>query len=295
MSIPNYFADADANFDDADFVIFGVLYDKTSTFRKGSKKGPLEIRKASWNFETYNFFNDVDVKDIKIHDYGDLDLLDLTPAEMVEKVKNFTNRLIEEGKFPIALGGEHSITSGIVSSFSKDIAVISLDAHMDFRDIYENENFNHACVMKRVLDHIDIKNIAILGVRSAEKEEYIDAKNKGLFFIDSFEIKNKGVKGAIDKTKNYLKDKDIYLTIDIDVIDPAYAPGTGTPEPFGITPFDVKEVIESFSDKIVGFDIVEVNPEYDHGQTAVLSCKLLRNVIESVYKSIKKGHWDKIP
>ena len=288
METPNYFADADANFADADFVIFGVPFDKTSTFRKGSKKGPIEIRKASWNFETYNFFKDIDIKDIKIHDYGDLEVLDLTPAEMVEKVKNFTNGLIEKGKFPIALGGEHSISSGIVSSFPRDIAVLSLDAHMDFRNIYENEKFNHACVMKRILDHIDIKNIAILGVISAEKEEYIYSKNKGLFFIDSFEIKDQGIKKVINKTKNYLKDKDIYLTIDIDVIDPAYAPGTGTPEPFGITPFDAKEIIESFSDKLVGFDIVEVNPEYDNGQTAVLACKLLRTLIESVHKSVKK-------
>ncbi len=288
MDTPNYFADADANFNEADFVIYGVPFDKTSTFRKGSKKGPIEIRKASWNFETYNFFNDVDLKDIKIHDYGDLELLDLTPSEMVEKVNNFSENLIKKNKFPVAIGGEHSITSGILSSFPKDTAVLSLDAHMDFRNTYENEKYNHACVMKRISEHIDIKNIAILGVRSAEKDEYIDAKNKGLFFVDSFEIKENGVIDTIDKTKSYLKNKNIYLTIDIDVIDPSYAPGTGTPEPFGITPFDVKEIIESFSDKLVGFDIVEVNPNYDHGQTSVLACKLLRILIESVYKSIKK-------
>ena len=287
MEFPNYFADADANLGDSDFVIFGAPYDKTSTFRKGARKGPNAIRHASWNFETYNFLNDTDIKDIKIHDYGDLELEGLKPSEMVKKVRNFTKDLLKKNKFPIALGGEHSITAGIIPAFNSDIAVLSLDAHMDFRNSYENEKYSHACVIRRISEHIDIKNIAVLGVRSAEKEEYEVAKKDGLFFVDSFEIKDIGINQVIKKIKARFKNKKIYLTIDIDAIDPAYAPGTGTPEPFGITPFDVKEIIESFSDGLVGFDLVEVCPD-DSGQTSVLACKIVRLLIENVCKSYKK-------
>ncbi len=122
-----------------------------------------------------------------------------------------------------------------------------------------------------------------MGIRSAEKEEFEEAKNLGLFYIDAFNIKKMGIKNAIDKTKNYLKNKKLYLTVDIDVIDPAYAPGTSTPEPFGLKPIDILECIESFSSNLVGFDIVEVCPSYDNGQTALLAAKFIRLLIENKY------------
>jgi len=256
MNFPNYFADAESSFNDADFVIFGVPYDKTSSFRLGASKAPKEIRQASWNFETYNIKTGNDLRDIRFHDYGDLDVINDTPDNMVKKVNKFASELISKNKFPIALGGEHSITPGIVSAFPKDTAVVSLDAHMDFRQEYEDESNNHACAIRRIADHIDIKNIAVLGIRSAEKEEFEEAKKQNLFYIDSYNIKENGIKNAIEQTKKYLGNKKIYLTLDIDVIDPAYAPGTSTPEPFGISSFDVLECIKAFSLQLVGFDVV---------------------------------------
>ncbi len=282
MNFPNYFADADASFDEADFVIFGIPYDKTSSFRKGANKAPKAIRKASWNFETYNFKTDFDLKDVKIHDYGNLDIEDDSPEEMIKKVKNFTSKILKKNKFPVAIGGEHSVTPGIIQAYPKDIAVLSFDAHMDFRDQYENEKYNHACVIKRISDYIDIKNIAVLGVRSSEKEEYMNAKKQNLFFIDSFEIKKDGIKKAINKTKSILGNKKLYLTLDIDVIDPAYAPGTSTPEPFGINPFEIMEIVDIFSKKLIGFDLVEVCPTYDDGETSILAAKIIRKIIENV-------------
>jgi len=287
MNFPNYFADADASLDEADFVIFGVPYDKTSSFRKDARHAPDKIREASWNFETYDFRTGADLKDIKIHDYGNLEVCDDTPSQMIEKVTNFTRNLLKKNKFPIVIGGDHSITPGIIKAYSKDIAVISLDAHIDFRDIYENEKYNHACVIKRISEHIDIKNIAVIGLRSAEKEEYYNAKKTGLYFVDSFEIKKNGITQSIKKTNSYLKNKKIYLTLDIDCIDSSYAPGTSTPEPFGITPFDLIDIIDAFSQKLVGFDIVEVCPSYDYGETSILASKLIRQVIINVYKNIK--------
>ncbi len=282
MKFPDYFADAESSFDKAKFVIFGVPYDKTSSFRFGASLAPNEIRQASWNFETFNFRTGFDLKDVKFHDYGDLNVEDKTPGDMIGEVKRFTSKILSKNKFPIALGGEHSITPGIVQAFSKDISVISLDAHFDFRQKYEDSPFNHACTSRRIADHVGIKNIALIGIRSADKEEFVDAKSLGLFYMDSFEIKENGIKKALDRTKRYLGDRKIYLTLDIDVLDPAYAPGTSTPEPFGLTPFDIVECIDFFSSNLIGFDVVEVCPTYDKGETALLAAKLIRYLIEQV-------------
>lgn len=283
MNFPDYFADAESSFDTADFIIFGVPYDKTSSFRIGASKAPKEIRQASWNFETYNFKTGHDLRDIKFHDYGDLDVKNDGPQIMVKKVRDFTSKILSKNKFPIALGGEHSITPGVIQAYPEDIAVLSLDAHIDFRKQYENEPYNHACVIRRLADHIDIKNIAVIGIRSADKEEFEDAKKQNLFYIDSFEIKKLGIKKAMDKTKTFLKNKQIYFTLDIDVIDLSHAPGTSTPEPFGLTTFDVLECIECFSPKLIGFDVVEVCPSYDKGQTALIAARLVRSIIENVH------------
>lgn len=287
MNFPNYFADAESNFNDAEFVIFGVPYDKTSSFRHGASQAPKEIRQAGWNFETYYLKTGVDLKDIKFHDYGDIDVKNDKPEIMIRKVREFTSKLLEKNKFPIAIGGEHSITPGIIQAFPKDIAVLSLDAHIDFRQQYENEPYNHACAVRRIADHVDIKNIAVVGIRSAEKEEFEEAKTNKLFYIDSFFIRNNGIKKAIDETKKYLKNKRIYLSLDIDVIDPAYAPGTSTPEPFGITPFDVLECIDAFSPQLIGFDVVEVCPPFDKGETALLAAKFVRYVIDRTWTNRK--------
>jgi len=283
MNFPNFFADAESDFNEAEFVIFGVPYEKTSSFRYGAGKAPKEIRQASWNFETYDLRTGIDLKDIQVHDYGNLDVDNIGSEEMVEKVKDFTSSLLAENKFPIAVGGEHSITPGVVKAFPNDIAVLFLDAHMDFRERYENDVNNHACAMRRVGDHIKRKNIAVLGVRSAEKEEFDSVREFGIFYCDAFSIRKAGVSEAIQKTKEHLKEKKIYLTLDIDVIDPAYAPGASTPEPFGLTPFDILEIIEAFSPQLIGFDIVEVCPPYDNGETALLAAKLLRSLIGAVW------------
>ena len=283
MNFPDFFADAESSFNEAEFIIFGVPYDKTSSYRKGASKAPKEIRQASWNFETFNFKTEKDLRDIKIHDYGNLDVKNDKPQEMISKVKDFTSMVLKKNKFPIALGGEHSITSGIIQAFPKDTAVLLLDAHIDFRQQYENEMYNHACVTRRISDHIEINNIAVIGIRSAEKEEFEEAKKQGLFYIDAFDIRKKGINRILNKLKDVFRNKPIYLTLDIDVIDISLAPGTSTPEPFGLTSFDVLEIIDHFSSQLVGFDVVEVCPEYDKGQTALIAAKVVRYIIEYVF------------
>lgn len=284
MEFPDYFADAESSFDDASFILFGVPFEKTSSFRHGADKGPSEIRQASWNFERYDLRTGINFEDILIHDYGDLDVKKLNSKELFDTVKTFTSTVLRKQKIPIAIGGDHSITPGAVSAFPKDIAVLSLDAHMDFRQEYKNDIYNHACVIRRIADHIPLENIAVLGLRSAEKEEYQQAQQQGLFFRDAFSINNTGLKTIIQQTKTLLKGKKIYLTLDIDVVDPAYAPGTSTPEPCGLTPMQVIEIIEAFSPQLIGCDLVEVCPPYDQGQTAVLAAKLIKIYLGLMWK-----------
>jgi agmatinase len=285
MDFPNYFADAESSFDDASFILFGVPFEKTSSFRHGADKAPYELRQASWNFERYDLRTGINFEEILVHDYGDLNVQNLTSKEVFETTKTFTSKLLVKKKIPIAIGGDHSITPGIIAAFPKDIAVISLDAHMDFRQKYKNDIYNHACVIRRVADHIPLQNIAVLGIRSAEKEEYEQAQEQGLFFRDAFTINKIGIGKSIQQTKTHLKGKQIYLTLDIDVVDPAYAPGTSTPEPFGFTPLDVLEIIEAFSPQLIGCDVVEVCPPYDHGQTAVLAAKLVQTFISGIWRN----------
>lgn len=285
MDFPNYFADAESSFENASFILFGVPFEKTSSFRHGADKAPYEVRQASWNFERHDLRTGINFEEILVHDYGDLDVQNLTSKEVFETTKTFTSKLLVKKKIPIAIGGDHSITPGIIAAFPKDIAVISLDAHMDFRQKYKNDIYNHACVIRRVAEHIPLQNIAVLGIRSAEKEEYEQAQEQGLFFRDAFTINKIGIEKIIQQTKTHLKGKQIYLTLDIDVVDPAYAPGTSTPEPFGLTPMDVLEIIEAFSPQLIGCDVVEVCPPYDHGQTAVLAAKLVQTFISEIWRN----------
>ena len=285
MDFPNYFADAESSFDSASFILYGVPFEKTSSFRHGADKAPYEVRQASWNFERYDLRTGINFEEIRVHDYGDLDVKTMTSKEVFEATKVFSSMVLAKQKIPIGIGGDHSITPGIITAFPEDIAVVSLDAHMDFRQKYKNDIYNHACVVRRIADHIPLQNIVVVGIRSAEKEEYEQAKQLGLFFLDAFTLNTGGLQKSIQQIKTRLKGKHIYLTLDIDVVDPAHAPGTSTPEPFGLTPLQVIDIIEAISPQLIGCDLVEVCPPYDHGQTAVLAAKLLQTCISCIWKN----------
>ncbi len=269
------FADCEHSFEDADYVIMGIPFDRTTSFRAGCRDAPDSVRRSSYNLEMYMFEHDHDIGDLKVHDMGDLDEY-AQVDEMVEAAWIEASRIVDAGKFPITIGGEHSVTVPIVKAFSKDISVISVDAHTDFRDEYMGMKNSHACVMRRCADHVGKDNVASLGVRSISKEE-VDA---GLpFHVDSFTILEKGMEWAAERALDHLKNEKVYLTVDIDGIDPAYAPGTGTPEPFGLLPLHVKKLINIIGERLVGFDVVEVSPPYDNGNTSVLAARLIREAM----------------
>lgn len=287
MKFPNYFIDATSSFGQSKYVIFGIPYDKTGSFRKGTCKAPYSIRQSSWNFESYDLLTGIDLKDVNIHDYGDLDIRkDENFSDMKNTVISFVNRVIKNNKIPIAIGGEHTVSFPIVDAIRNiedDICIVVFDAHLDFKDIYNDDHHSHACVSRRISEVVGVDNMAILGVRSGTREEFEYGKKKGLFYINSYDINTNGIELAVKKTLDKFKNKKLYLTLDIDVIDPSFAPGTSTPEPFGISPFDVLKSIESFSSQIIGFDLVEVCPPYDHGETSLLAAKIIKYVIENIY------------
>lgn len=279
MDFPNYFADAEASFSSAEYIIYGIPYEQTSSFRHGADKAPTHIRQASWNFETYNIRTKTDIQDIKIHDYGDLPVQQLSSNDMKSTVTTFASNLQKENKFGIALGGDHSITPGIVETLPKDTIILSLDAHLDYRQQYENNPMNHACVNKRISDHLSPDQIYVIGVRSAEKEEYHQAQQDKLNIIDIQLLKKNGFDKEMKTLYDKLQNQSIYLTLDIDVIDPAFAPATSTPEPFGLTPWELLTVFTLFSNNLIGMDLVEICPGFDHGQTALLAAKIIREML----------------
>ncbi|MDD1770942.1 MAG: agmatinase [Methanomassiliicoccales archaeon] len=273
------FAFATASFEKAEFVIVGVPFDRTTSFRSGARAGPNAIREASYNFEPYVFEHDLLVTDVAIHDAGNIE--DLGHAEdMIRETKEVVSSIIKAGKFPILVGGEHTITIPAVQAH-KDIGVITVDAHLDFRDEYMNNKFSHACVLRRNADHVGIENVLAFGVRSISIDE---KKAKMPEYIDAYAIHEEGVEKAFKRALNMMRRENIYFSLDIDGIDPAYAPGTGTPEPFGLTSMDVKRCINMLGPRLIGFDVVEVSPPYDKGNTAGLAARMIIEAIAVVHK-----------
>lgn len=277
-----HFADADDDYESSDFVIFGVPYDGTSSYRHGSKFAPDEIRKASYNLESYLFEQDVDLRDIKIHDMGNIGNLDEfgNVEEVIDAVYFTISKVMDDGKFPVMLGGEHSITTGVAKYLKEieDAGIIFIDAHADFRDEYLGNRYGHACVARRSYELLNGKIISI-GVRSASREEMEYARKIGYEWLSSYQFMDIGWERAIKEAMEKLDTDKIYLSIDIDGLDPSYAPGTGTPEYFGLSPVDVKRIIDFLGNRLIGGDVVEVNPEYDNGNTSVLAARLVQEII----------------
>ena len=274
------FADAVSDFDDAQFVVVGAPFDKTTTYRSGARFAPTTVRETSQTFERENFEHGVTFEDIKAHDGGDL-FEEGTVDEMVSSIEAEARRIVFAKKFPIFIGGEHSISPPIVKAFG-DVSVITIDAHLDFREEYQGLRNSHACAHRRIVDHVGKGNAFAFGVRSISGDEDV----KQALYADAFRIRREGTEKVFEEMLKKLRRKPIYLSLDIDGIDPAYAPGTGTPEPFGLTPWDVRYVIDKIADRLVGFDVVEICPPYDNGNTSVLGARMMREVMAVKWKAM---------
>ena len=285
MSYGIGYAGAEAEYSDADVVIYGIPYDHTCCFKAGAREGPTAIRRASYNFEEIHFEHGIHQNLPAVCDWGNCDDFVL-PEDMFEEVDFCMGPAIREGKFPIAIGGEHTINMPIIKNFDKDISMISIDAHLDSRDEYLGTPYSHACVTRRAAEHIGLENIFVIGCRAIGEEE-LD-RDDPVAFASSYEVMDHGIDWAINKALESVKNDKVYLTIDIDGIDPAFAPGTGTPEPFGLMPYDVKKVINAIGDRLCGFDVVEVCPPADPaGITSVLAARYINEVIAVVGKNLR--------
>ena len=275
------FADAVASYDTARIVLFGVPFDRTCSFRGGSRWAPDAIREASYNFETYMMDHGRDILEVKFHDLGNLEEF-ATTTDMVKSVSETSAKIANAGKIPIAIGGEHSIAPAVVRGLPKDVGVIGLDAHLDFRDSYSDDKWSHACSQRRIGEHVGFDRTVYAGVRSFSAEEKEDRERLGLTFISAYEIHQRGIERAIDRALHAVGREKVHLTIDTDAIDPAFAPAVGNPEPFGLTPLQVKAVVDALGPKLVGMDINEVSPAWDHGQTALLAARFVREAIMAI-------------
>ncbi|WP_019178098.1 agmatinase [Methanomassiliicoccus luminyensis] len=286
MSLPGItFLGADSSYEDAKYIIVGVPFDRTTTYRPGTRSAPNAIREASYNFEKFLFEHNIDLNDVKTHDMGDLGDYE-SPQEMVEAAGEVAKRIVRDGKFPIFLGGEHSVSIPAITAF-KDVGVISIDAHLDYRDSYMGQRYSHACVSRRTAEHVGRDNLLVFGIRSMSKEEAaLDDKPE---YIDAYTIAEEGVEKAFKRALNIIKKDKIYLSLDIDGIDPAFAPGTGVPEPFGLTSLDVKKCISMLGPRMVGFDVVEISPPFDKGNTSALGARMVQEAIAVSWKYRSKG------
>lgn len=267
------FADADAEYSSADYVLFGVPFDGTTSFKAGCRDAPLAIRQVSYNIETYLPFYDLEMTDVSVHDMGDM-YVECLPDLMVEQVADAVSDLMKDEKVPIMMGGEHSVTIGAVQTLKPKWYVVC-DAHLDMQDEYRGSPFNHDCVTARVSEAVS--NIVIIGARSGCKEEFEFAReNYHLYTAD--DVEEQGIRSVLDEVSALIGDDSLYLSIDADAIDCCLTPGLGTPEPFGLSPADVRAVIRRLSKNAVGFDYVEVLPN-DEGQTAMVAAHMIREFI----------------
>ena len=290
MFLPNSLIDALSDYKEALYVIFGVPFDNTSSYRAGSRWAPDAIRKASANFESYNPTFDIDLVDLAIHDAGNLET-SASVDETLQELYEASKELLNEEKLPIMLGGEHSLSFAPVKACKElagdDFGVLILDAHLDLRDGYRGLQNNHACVSRNILERVT-KNLVSIGVRSGPEEEWVFARENKLKYYTADEVRTTGMVEVLKEALEWLDCTQLYLSLDMDAIDPAYAPGLGTPEPFGLTALEVRTAVRTLAPFSMAFDIVEIAPEYDSGQTALLGAKLMREFIAAHAASLRK-------
>jgi len=257
--------------------IFGVPFDSTHSYKPGCRFGPDVIRDAFNNIEIFHPQFQVDLESANIKDYGNIQHT-VVATEMLTMVEKVTSELRKENKILITLGGEHLLTLGTYMSFPKETGYIVFDAHYDLRDEYANTKLSHAAYLRRLVEKRGAENIIHVGARSFVREELEFLTKHKINSISDKEIRlgNAGrlLKDAVSRFD------ELYVSIDLDVVDPAFAPGVGNPEAVGITSRELYDMISSLENKkITGSDVVELNPSFDNGSTASLAAKMISTII----------------
>ncbi len=289
VSHSTVFSGFQKTFEEADYVVLGVPFDVTSTYRTGARFGPYAIREASLNIETYSFRSCIDVENLRIHDLGDLHISTDT-EQTLERLAKVIKEILEAGKIPVTIGGEHTVTLGVLKGFgnkASKTAVLSFDAHLDLRDEFMGLKVSHATFMRRLNEQLKLTKILEVGTRAVCKEELDYAKKAGIEFITTQQIINDGAGQALKLLKQKLADvKSVYVSVDMDVLDPAYAPAVQNPEPDGLESHTLLDILCSVCDRrIIGFDVVEIAPNYDTGLSAIHAAKVIFEVLCSIEKA----------
>jgi agmatinase len=275
---PFTFGRRETKLEDADYAILGVPYDSSQSYRVGSRLAPLAIREASREIEDYDMLESFDLLDLKICDLGDVEVSPGDFNETLQRTEKSVKEILRRKVVPIIIGGEHTVSYCILKAYESPPLYIVLDAHLDFRDEYLNNKFSHACTVRRVGELLGYENILAIGIRSASKGEINDARRLGLQFLDFNQCKS--LQKAAETISRRTEGKDIYLSIDADVLDPREARGVSNPEPPGLTYGELLEFIRALENaKLVGMDLVEICPLYD-SYTPILGAKIIFKVLE---------------
>ena len=285
MILPNIetFIGCESSFEEASIVLYGAPFDSTTSFRPGARFGPAAMRHESFGLETYSPYQDRDLMDIRVFDSGDLELCFGSSEMALSDIEKRAEEILNAGKFPLLLGGEHLVTLAAVRAAAAkypNLHIIHFDAHADLRDDYLGAKLSHACVLRRCHEILGDGHIHQFCIRSGEREEFQFARKHTDFHPFTFD--------GLEKTVKELKEKQVpvYFTIDLDCLDPSVFPGTGTPEAGGVSFMELLEAIRTVSQvNLVGADVNELAPMLDaSGVSTATACKVLRELLLAVAK-----------
>ena len=271
----NYIS-ANTSFEESTAVILGCPYDGSASFRPGARFGPSAIRRASWGIETFSPYFQRDLTQYPIHDMGDLELPLGEKEISLGLIRKALGQILSAKKFPILLGGDHLITLPIIEEILPiypHLHIIQIDAHTDLREDYLGESLSHSTVMRKVVDHLGKGRLFQIGIRSGTEDEFkLATRMKSIVSLDS-----RSLSSMIKRLRN----KPVYISLDLDVMDPSLLPGVGTPEPGGITFQEIISLLKELQAlHVVGFDIVELTPDYDPTQvSSVTASVILREMV----------------
>lgn len=270
------FIGCDAPYKTARTVLAGLPYDGTSSFRPGSRFAPESIRKYSYAIESFSHEQERDITDYKVADLGNLDLPYGDSTAVIELVEQLAAKMIKDKKKALYIGGEHLLTYPLIKQYAKkykNLKVIYFDAHADLRAGYMGSRLSHASAARLTAEEVGFENLYMFGIRSFEKAEWAYAKKNNIFIDSKVE--------RFDEVVDMIKGSPVYMTLDMDVFDPACLPGLGTPEAGGIFYQDFMKLLPGLSKlNIVGMDMLEISPEYDpHGNSSIFGAKVIRELI----------------
>jgi agmatinase len=261
----------------ASYVVVGAPLDATTTFQPGTRFGPDRIRRFAATYDDYDHRTESDFSELGVHDAGDVDPWDDVKAYLDHLAAELRSVTFDDA-VPLTLGGEHTVTYAGVQAVEPDVLVIT-DAHLDLRDAYDGNPWNHACVVRRCLDDLGVDRAVILGARTGSEEEWDRAAEDDVEVVAPEDARTWLDERAGDGEDPFAGES-VYCSVDIDGLDPGFAPGTGTMEPFGLAPREVRDLVRAVAPHADGFDVVEVN-DRDDGQAAAVAGKVLREFVRT--------------